>query len=66
MTAAEMRRILLVLQRERQKGFIAWQQLCRRSSSADAEGNDRSGTQIPSVQSAEPVPFPITARGKAH
>lgn len=66
MTTAEMRRILLILQSERQKGFIAWQQLCRRSRSTDTEGNDRSGTQIPSVQSAESVPFQITARAKEH
>ena len=62
MTPAQIRRHLLILQQERQKGFLAWKQLLETSTmnSKDDEGTDVNGSQ----PSSPLTNLPLSAQGE--
>ena len=61
MTSAEIRHLLLMLQRERQKGFQAWEALVQMFDE-DREGDDTA--QGSSAQgTSPPIRLPLSARG---
>ena len=60
MTSAEIHRLLLILQRERQKGFQAWEKLVQMSDE-DREGDDTA--EGGNAQgSSPPIRLPLSAR----
>ena len=61
MTSAEIRHLLLILQRERQKGFQAWETLVQMSDE-DREG-DHTAQGGSAQGTSPPIGLPLSARG---